>query len=289
MKLKLGIPKGSLQNSTIELFKKAGFNIHIHERSYRPSIDDDEIECLLIRSQEIPKYVEKGVLDVGLAGKDWIVESRADVIEVAELMYSKQGFSKIKIVLAVPESSEIKKISDLSGKSIATEMVNITEDYLKKNKIKADVEFSWGATEIKTPDLVDAIVDLTETGNSLRANKLRVLDTIMESTTRLMTNKKAYADDWKKNKINEIAMLLKGALNSQDMVGLKMNVKKVDLNNIISKLPALKNPTVSELVDKDWVALDTIIREQTVRKLLPELKKIGATGIVEYPLNKIIF
>lgn len=288
MKIRLGIPKGSLQDSTIKLFKKAGFNIIVSDRSYKPSVDDEEIECLLIRAQEIPKYVEKGVLDLGLSGKDWIAETNADVKEIAELIYSKQGYQKVKIVLAVPEKSDIKKVEDLKGKRIASELVNVTEKYLKEKKIKAAVEFSWGATEIKAPDLVDAIVDLTETGNSLRANKLKVLDIIMESTTRLIANKNSLKNSWKNNKINEISLLLSSALVSENMVGLKMNVSTDKVKNIIKILPALRKPTVSKLADDEWIALDTIIEEKKAREMIPKLKKLGAEGIVEYPLNKVV-
>lgn len=287
-KIKLGIPKGSLQESTVELFKKAGFNIHISERSYKPTIDDSEIECLLIRAQEIPKYVEQGVLDAGLSGKDWIMETKADVEEVADLIYSKTGFGKVKLVIAVPEDSKIKSVKDLEGKRIATELVNVTKDYLKKNKVNAEVEFSWGATEVKVPELVDAISELTETGSSLRANKLRIVDTIIESTTKFIVNKKAMQDSWKKEKIQEIALLLNGALAAGSKVGLKMNIEKKNLNGLLTSLPSLKSPTISELYDKDWVAIETIIEEKIVREIIPKLKKAGAQGIVEYSLNKII-
>mgnify|MGYP001587875615 CR=1 FL=1 len=287
-KIKLGIPKGSLQEATLILFKKAGFNIFLNERSYRPSIDDEEIECLLIRAQEIPKYVEQGVLDLGLSGKDWITETKSDVKEIADLVYAKQGLGKVKLVIAVPENSNIKNIKDLKGKRIATELVNITKDYLKKNKVNAEVEFSWGATEVKVPELVDAIAELTETGSSLKANNLKIIGTILESTTRLIANKKSMADKWKKKKIEEIALLLKGALLAEEKVGLKMNVTKKDLNKLLSLLPALKKPTVSELSDKNWVAVEIIIDERIVREIIPKLKQAGAQGIVEYSLNKII-
>ena len=287
-KIKLGLPKGSLQEATLGLFKKAGFNIHVSERSYKPSIDDTEIECLLIRAQEIPKYVEKGVLDVGLSGKDWITETKADVEEVADLVYAKTGFGKVKLVLAVPENSKISSVRDLEGKRIATELVNVTKEFLKKNKVNAEVEFSWGATEVKVPELVDAISELTETGSSLRANKLKVIDTILESSTKFIANKKSLQDKWKKQKIEEIAMLLNGALTAESKVGLKMNVEKKNLNKLLSLLPALKNPTISELSDKNWAAIETIIDEKMVREIIPKLKKAGAQGIVEYPLNKII-
>jgi len=287
-KIKLGIPKGSLQESTLELFKKAGFNIYVGERSYKPKIDDPEIECLLIRAQEIAKYVEQGVLDIGLTGKDWITETKANVSEVADLVYSKTGFGKVKLVIAVPEDSNIKSVKDLEGKRIATELVNVTKDFLKKNKVNAEVEFSWGATEVKVPELVDAISELTETGSSLRANKLKIIETILESTTKFIANKESMKDSWKRQKIDDIALLLKGALLAESKVGLKMNLEKKNLNELISLLPALKNPTISELTDKNWIAIEVIADEKLVREIIPKLKKAGAQGIVEYPLNKII-
>ena len=287
-KLKLGIPKGSLQASTTELFKKAGFTIHISERSYKPVIDDEDIECLLIRAQEIPRYVEQGVLDAGLSGEDWIRETNANVQEMCELTYAKTGFGKVRLVIAVPENSSIKSINDLNGKRIATELVNVTKNYLKKHKIEAAVEFSWGATEVKVPDLVDAISELTETGSSLEANHLRIVDTIMESTTKFMANKKSLVDIWKKQKIENIALLLKGALLAEGNVGLKMNVSKKDLDAVVDLLPALKKPTVSNLYNEESVAVETILDEKIVRDIIPKLKKAGAEGIVEYPLNKIV-
>ena len=287
-KIKLGIPKGSLQESTLYLFKKAGFNINISERSYKPTIDDSEIECLLIRAQEIPKYVEQGVLDIGLSGKDWITETKAEVEEVADLVYAKTGFGKVKLVIAVPEDSKIKSVKDLEGKRIATELVSVTRDYLKKNKVNAEVEFSWGATEVKVQELVDAISELTETGSSLRANKLRIVDTIIESNTKFIANKKSMQDSWKKQKIQEIALLLNGALAAESKVGLKMNVEKKNLNKLLLLLPALKKPTISELSDKNWAAVETIIDEKIVREIIPKLKQAGAQGIIEYPLNKIV-
>ena len=287
-KIKLGIPKGSLQESTLELFKKAGFNIYVGERSYKPKIDDPEIECLLIRAQEIAKYVEQGVLDIGLTGKDWITETKANVSEVADLVYSKTGFGKVKLVIAVPEDSNIKSVKDLEGKRIATELVNVTKDFLKKNKVNAEVEFSWGATEVKVPELVDAISELTETGSSLRANKLKIIETILESTTKFIANKESMKDSWKRQKIDDIALLLRGALLAESKVGLKMNLEKKNLNELISLLPALKNPTISELTDKNWIAIEVIADEKLVREIIPKLKKAGAQGIVEYPLNKII-
>ncbi|MBI5908434.1 MAG: ATP phosphoribosyltransferase [Betaproteobacteria bacterium] len=288
-KIRLGIPKGSLQASTLRLFEKAGFNIRVDERSYKPSIDDEEIECLMIRAQEIPKYVEQGVLDLGLSGQDWIQESSASVHEVAELIYSKNGFGKVKLVLAVPEESPIRSVKDLAGKRIATELVHVTQSYLAKNGVKAEVEFSWGATEVKAPDLVDAIADLSETGSSLRANKLRVIETILESSTKLIANKKSYRDDWKKEKIDEIALLLSGAIIAEGRVGLKMNVDKKDLDAVVALLPALKNPTVSNLYDNNAVAVETIVEEKVVREIIPKLKKAGAQGIVEYSINKIVY
>ncbi len=288
MKIKLGIPKGSLQEATMKLFKKAGFNISVSERSYKPIINDEEIECLLIRAQEIPKYVEQGVLDVGLTGKDWIMETNADVEEISELLYTKQGLKKVRLVIAVSETSDINSIKDLEGKRIATELVNVTKSFLKKNKINAEVEFSWGATEVKVPELVDAIAELTETGASLKANNLKIIETILESTTRFIANKKAIKDPEKKRKIEDIALLLNGALIAESSVGLKMNIEKKNLDNLLSLLPALKSPTVSELSDKNWVAIETIMEEKVVRNIIPKLKRVGAQGIVEYPLNKII-
>lgn len=287
-KLKLGIPKGSLQESTIKLFKKAGFNIAVASRSYYPSIDDPEIECMLIRAQEMARYVEEGVLDCGLTGKDWIMENRADVKEVAELVYAKTGTGKVKWVLAVKEDSSIKSVKDLKGKRIATEAVNITTDYLKKKGVKANVEFSWGATEAKLPYLADGIVEITETGSSLRANKIKILDIILESTTRFIANKESWKDAQKRKKIEQLSMLLQGAIAAENKVGLMLNVRKKDLDKVLKVLPALQKPTISELSDKEWVDVNTIIDEKCVRDLIPKLKEAGASGIVEYPLNKII-
>lgn len=287
-KLKLGVPKGSLQESTIQLFKKAGFNINVNERSYFPSIDDDEIECMLIRAQEMARYVEDGVLDFGLTGMDWVLENNADVVKVADLIYSKRGLGKVKWVLAAPINGDIKSVKDLEGKKIATEAVNLAKNYLKKNKINAEVEFSWGATEVKPPRLADAIIEITETGSSLKANNLRIIDTIMESNTVLIANKKAWADLNKRKKMEEITLLLRGAIEAEEKVGLMMNVKKNDLEKVLNVLPALKKPTISELSDKEWVAVNTIIDERIVREIIPKLKKAGAQGIVEYPLNKVI-
>ncbi|RQD75933.1 MAG: ATP phosphoribosyltransferase [Candidatus Syntrophonatronum acetioxidans] len=287
-KLKLGLPAGSLQKTTMEMFKKAGFNINVNERSYFPSIDDDEIECTLIRAQEIPKYVQEGVLDVGLTGKDWIAETRAEVVEAAELVYSKQGMRPIKLVLAVPNDSPIKEVKDLEGKIIATELVEATRDYLKSHNVSARVEFSWGATEVKPPKLADAIVELTETGRSLRANNLRILDVIMESTTRVAVNKESWEDQWKRKKIENMITLLKGALLAEEKVGLKMNVCKENLEKVLNLLPALRKPTISHLHESDWVAIETVIDEKKVRELVHQLKEAGAEGIIEYSLNKII-
>lgn len=286
--LKLGIPKGSLQEATTRLFEKAGYSLSFRSRSYFPSIDDNEIECMLIRAQEMARYVEDGVLDVGITGKDWILENRARVKEIAELPYSKQSTGPVRWVLAVPNGSQIKGVTDLEGKRIATEAVNLTKDYLKRSGVKATVEFSWGATEVKPPELADAIVEITETGSSLRANNLRIVDTILESTTRFFMNKEAYKDPWKRKKAERVVMLLKGAIAAVGQVGLMMNAKKVDLEKILKILPALKKPTISELSDKDWVDINTIINEKLSRDLIPKLKEAGASGIVEYPLNKII-
>ncbi|MFH0840127.1 MAG: ATP phosphoribosyltransferase [Candidatus Omnitrophota bacterium] len=289
VKLKLGIPKGSLQESTIKMFDKAGFKISVSERSYFPTIDDEEIELIMLRAQEMSKYVEAGVLDCGITGGDWVLENSSDVKEVADLLYAKSGLRKVRWVLAVPEDSKIRSVKDLEGKRIATELVNVTKKYLKDNKVAADVEFSWGATEAKVATgLVDAIVELTETGSSLKANKLRIVDTICESVTKLIANKISYEDKAKREKIENIALLLKGALKSEGMVGLKMNVKKNDLAKVLKVLPALMRPTVANLSDDEWCDVDTVIEEKIVRVLIPELKKAGAQGIVEYPLNKVI-
>jgi len=289
-KLRLGLPKGSLQESTFRMFAKAGFNLNVSSRSYHPSIDDPDIEPVLLRAQEIPRYVESGVLDVGLSGYDWVVETGAAgrVVEVAELIYAKQGLGRVKWVLAVPEDSKIRSVKDLRGKSIATEVVNITKSYLRRHKVRADVEFSWGATEVKAGELADAIVEITETGSSLKANKLRVVDTLLESTTRLIANRRAWRDPWKRRKMEEMSLLLGGALAAEGKVGLKMNARWSDLNKMLELLPSLKKPTVSHLTDPDWVALEIVIDERTVRELVPKLKKAGAQGIIEYPLNKVL-
>lgn len=286
--LKIGLPKGSLQETTIKLFKKAGYNIHVSPRSYYPVFDDDEISSMLIRAQEVPRYVEEGYLDCGLTGYDWLLEQNAEVVEVAELRYAKEGFRPVKWVIAVPEDSPIKKLEDLQGKKIATELVAYTKRYLKSKGIKAEVDFSWGATEVKPPYLADAIVDLTETGSSLRANKLRIIETILESTTRFIANKAAWRDAWKKKKMLNIAMLLQGALTAESKVGLKMNVPKDSLKRVLSLLNSLHSPTISQLYDENWYALEVIIDEKKVRELLPKLKDAGASGFVEYPLNKVI-
>ncbi len=287
--LRLGIPKGSLQQSTVELFGKAGYKIVIRERSYRPYIDDPEIECLMFRAQEMARYVERGVLDVGLTGKDWILENNADVVEVEDLVYSKTMTKAYRWVLAVPEDSDIQSVKDLEGKRIATELVQATRRYLERHGVMAEVEYSWGATEIKAPLLVDAIVEGTETGSSLRANHLRIVDTVAESTTKLVANRQAWADPWKREKIETLAMLLKGALEAGGKVGLKMNVPKDKLGQVSQQLPSLHTPTISSQTDPDWVAIEVIIDEHTVRDLIPELKKAGAEGVIEYPLNKVIY
>ncbi len=289
-KLKLGLPKGSLQEATIKVFEHAGFKIYVSGRSYFPSIDDPEIEPVLLRAQEMSRYVEEEALDCGITGADWIMENGSKVISLAELVYAKQSSGKVRWVLAVPEKTSITSVKDLQGKRIATELVNVTKQYLKKNKVRADVEFSWGATEAKVADgLVDAVVELTETGSSLRAHKLRVIGEVCESTTQFIANKKAAQDPWKKKKMDQITMLLKGAITANNMVGLKMNVRKNDLSKILDLLTSLKNPTISSLSDKNWLAIETVIDEGTVRTLIPGLKKAGAQGIIEYPLNKVIY
>ena len=288
MKLKLGIPKGSLETATIDLFRRAGFNITTSTRSYFPSIDDPEIECMLIRAQEMARYVEDGVLDAGLTGYDWVMETGADVEKVSDLVYSKQSFRSVRWVLAVPESSPIQSVKDLEGKIIATELVKFTERYLEKNGVTAKVEFSWGATEVKPPVLADAIVEVTETGSSLRANHLRIVETLLESNTQFIANKQSIADEWKRRKIADIRMLLEGAIAALGKVGLMLNVEQANLGRVLAALPALKNPTVSPLANGGWVAVNTILDETTVRAIIPRLKEAGAQGIVEYPLNKIV-
>ncbi len=286
--LKLGLPKGSLQESTFRLFKKAGWSINIGSRAYVPSIDDPELSGLLIRSQEMSRYVEDGVLDVGLCGRDWVMENASDVHEVCELRYSKATLNPIRWVIAVPTDSKIQSSKDLDGKRVATELVQYTKRYLQKQGVTAEVEFSWGATEVKPPLLADAIVELTETGSSLRANNLRIVESILESVTVLIANKEAWKDPWKRQKIENIALMLGGALVAEGKVGLKMNVPKNKLEEVVKKLPALHTPTISEQTDSSWAAVEIIVDEKKVRDIIPELKKAGATGIVEYPLNKVI-
>ena len=288
MTLKLGIPKGSLENATVELFRRAGFAITTSSRSYFPGIDDPEIECMLIRAQEMARYVEDGILDAGLTGRDWIEENEAGVIAVADLIYAKQSFGKVRWVLAVPEASQFHSVKDLEGKIIATELVATTKRYLARNGVTAKVEFSWGATEVKPPVLADAIVEVTETGSSLRANQLKIIDTVMESNTQLIANKKSWADAAKRRKLEDIRMLLEGAMNALGKVGLMLNVHKNDLAAVLGVLPALKRPTISHLSDEEWLAVNTILDESTVRDIIPRLKQAGAQGIVEYPLNKIV-
>ena len=294
MKLRLGIPKGSLQDATVQLFARAGFNIYVGSRSYFPSIDDPEIECLLIRAQEMARYVSGGVLDAGLTGQDWIAEHELGdgktgvLTSVADLIYAKQSFGKVRWVLAAPEDSSIKSAKDLEGKTIATELVRVTRQYFAAQNVNVRVEFSWGATEVKPPDLADAIVEATETGSTLRANRLRIIDTIMESNTQLIANRAALADSWKKTKIENIALLLKAAIEAQGRVGIMLNVRLNDQAAVLALLPALQRPTISALSDAEWVAVNTIIEERTVRDLIPKLKAAGAQGIVEYPLNKIV-
>ena len=288
MKLKFGIPKGSLEQATIDLFRRAGFNITTSSRSYFPAIDDPEIECMLIRAQEMARYVEDGVLDAGLTGRDWVEENEAQVETVADLVYAKQSFGKVRWVLAAPEASAYRSVEDLEGKIIATELVCTTKRYLARRGVHAKVEFSWGATEAKPPELADAIVEVTETGSSLRANKLRILETVLESNTQLIANGEAWTSEWKRRKLADIKMLLEGAMNALGKVGLMLNVRRDDLAGIINALPALKNPTISQLSDEAWVAVNTILDETTVRNIIPRLKEAGAQGIVEYPLNKIV-
>jgi ATP phosphoribosyltransferase len=287
--LKLGLPKGSLQEATLRMFQKAGFNVSVSSRSYFPSIDDPQIEPVLLRAQEMSRYVETD-LDCGITGEDWIQENGSQVVRITELIYAKQSLRPVRWVVAVPKDSSIKTIKDLKGKQIATELVNVTKSFLRKNKIKADVEFSWGATEVKVAQgLVEAIVELTETGRSLEANKLKIIATVCQSTTQFIANRNSYKDAWKRAKMEQIALLLKGAIAAQEKVGLKMNVSKKDLKKVIALLPALKKPTISGLSDDGWVALETVIDERVVRELIPRLEKAGAQGIIEYPLNKVIY
>jgi ATP phosphoribosyltransferase len=286
--LKLGIPKGSLENATIDLFRRAGFAITTSSRSYFPGIDDPEIECMLIRAQEMARYVEDGILDAGLTGRDWIEENESDVVAVADLIYAKQSFGKVRWVLAVPEASNFHSAKDLEGKIIATELVATTRRYLARHGVKAKVEFSWGATEVKPPVLADAIVEVTETGSSLRANNLKIIDTVMESNTQLIANQESWRDAAKRQKLEDIQMLLEGAINALGKVGLMLNVHRDNLAAVLGVLPALKRPTISHLSDDDWMAVNTILDETTVRTIIPRLKQAGGEGIVEYPLNKIV-
>ncbi len=288
-KLRFGLPKGSLQEATIEKMAKAGYNIQISSRSYVPYVDDDELEIRLIRAQEISRYVEHGYLDCGITGHDWVQENNSDVHEVGEFLFSKATRQPARWVLAVPENSPIKTVKDLQGKRIATEVVNLTKKYLKKHGVKAEVEFSWGATEMKAHELVDAIVELTETGSSLRANKLRIVETLLSSTPRLIVNHAAWKETWKRNKIETLALLLKGALEAEAKVGLKMNIEEKNIARLLKTLPALRNPTISALSQSGWVAVETIIDEHIAREIIPQLKAAGAEGIIEYPLNKVVY
>ena len=286
--LKLGIPAGSLKDATAELFRKAGYKIQFSSRSYYPSINDQEIECLLIRAQEMARYVEQGVLDAGVTGHDWVRETNADVEEICELVFSKVSRRPVRWVLCVPNDSPVESVQDLEGKRIATEAVGLTRQFLEKHNVKANVEFSWGATEVKPPRLADAIVEVTETGNSLRANNLRIVAEVLQSTTRLIANRQAHADPWKRQKLENLSMMLQACLNAENRVGLMLNVERVNLEVILNALPALQKPTISDLSDKSWVAVNTILKETEVRELAPKLKAAGATGIVEYEINKII-
>jgi ATP phosphoribosyltransferase len=287
-KLKLGIPKGSLQDATLALFAKAGWTITASGRSYFPSIDDPEIECMLVRAQEMARYVEHGALDAGLTGNDWVLENQSDVERVASLTYSKASRTRVKWVLAVPEDSPYQKPEDLAGKTIATELVEFSRRYFAERGIPVTVEFSWGATEVKPPTLADAIVEVTETGSSLRANRLRIIETLMESETQLIANKSSWADDWKRQKIETLSLMLNGAMAAQNQVGLMLNVEKKNLDAVLNVLPALNSPTVSHLRDENWVAVNTILEQSTVRDVIPALKAAGGTGIVEYPLSKVV-
>jgi len=285
----IGLPKGSLEEATLKLFEKAGFRITKSSRSYKPSIDDPDLDGRFVRAQEVSRYVEHGFFDCGLTGHDWVVENGSDVMEVCDLIYSRASTVVSKWVLAVPDSSGIRSVKDLQGKRIATEVVNITRSFLEKHGVKAEVEFSWGATEVKVPDLVDAIVDLTETGNSLRANKLRIVDTLLHTNTKLIANRQSWENPEKRKKIENIALLLTAALEAESKVGLKLNAPKNQLENLINTLPALRNPTISPLSSPEWVALETIVDERVVREIIPQLKELGAEGIIEYPLNKVVY
>lgn len=288
MKLRLGLPKGSLQEATFNLFKQAGFEINVRSRSYFPAVNDPELEIILMRAQEIPRYVDEGVLDAGISGLDWILENEANVVEVADMVYAKSTSNPIRLVIAVAKDSDIVKVSDLNGKRIATELVRVTQNFLKENGVKASVEYSYGATEVKVPALVDAIADITETGSSIKANNLRILATILESTTKLHANNAAWEDPWKREKLQNMAVLLQGALRARSKVGLKMNVPGDSLEAILDVLPSMKHPTVSQLVHSDWVAVEVILEEKQVRDLIPALKRAGAQDIIEYPLTKVI-
>lgn len=287
--LRLGLPSGSLQEATLALFAKAGFNISVSSRSYKPAVDDPELLIRLLRAQEVSRYVEHGYLDCGLTGLDWIVENDSDVEILGEFTFSKVSNRPTRWVLVVPEDSPVRTVKDLEGKAIATEAVNMARRFLERHGVKAEVEFSWGATEAKVPDLVDAIVDVTETGSSLRANKLRIVDTLMESTPRFIANRAAFADPWKRGKMDKLLLLLKGAHAARDKVGLKMNIPEKQVAKLVAALPALRNPTISHLATPDWVAVETVIDEQVVREIVPELKALGAEGIIEFPLNKVVY
>lgn len=286
--LRLGLPKGSLQEPTLELFKRAGYNIVVSSRSYRPTVDDDELELRLLRAQEIGRYVDHGFLDCGITGRDWVVENGATVEVITDLRYSKATSKPTRWVLVVPDDSDIKTVKDLQGKRIATEAVEMTRKYLAKHGVQAEVEFSWGATEVKVPELVDAIVDITETGSSLRANKLRIVDTLMESYPQFVASPAAAADPWKREKMERLTLLLRGALEARDKVGLKMNVPQKQLQAVVDCLPSARSPTIASLASQEWVAVETVIGEAVVREIIPKLKSLGAEGIVEYPLNKIV-
>jgi len=286
--VRLAVPAGSLQQATMALLRSAGYNLSLSDRSYYPTVDDTEIACTLIRAQEIPRYVQDGLIDAGLTGHDWILENEASVVEVAELRYSKVSRRPVRWVLAVPEASPIQSVSDLEGKRIATEVVTVTRRYLEQHGVKASVEFSWGATEAKPPELADAVVEITETGSSLRANGLREVETVLESTPRFIASKAAWADDWKRRKIEDMVLMLQATLSAEGKVGLMLNARRTDLEDVVAVLPALKRPTVSSLSDPEWVAINTIVDESVVREIVPRLKQAGAEGIVEYPLNKII-
>lgn len=286
--LKIGLPKGSLEKSTVELMKRAGFTVRSSSRSYYPSIDDPELEARLLRPQDMSRYVERAIIDIGLTGQDWVAENESDVEVIATLSYAKQTLNAVRWVLAVPEDSSIQSVKDLEGKRISTEIVHVTEKWLEKQGVHAEVEFSHGATETKAPDLVDAIVELTETGSSLRANRLRIVDTVMESVTVLVANREAMSDQWKRQKAENLAILLQSAITAQEKVGVKLNVSKENLDRVLALLPAMRKPTLSRLSDENWFALEVMVDERTVRKLIPELKRAGAEGIIEYPLNKVI-